>query len=179
MTEQYQPSGREVLGEITDGITNGVKKVVNMNTLKSMGKAAAIIVGVPLVVNSLPYWIPTLIRLNKGLSSPAAGRNAENNNRNNNEPDGQNTNEPSFLEKTAWAVCVVGVPVSIIGQIYAYSYAIEQGYGKALLIPVATNIASGLYEIGRKVYKSAEKRLIEKRLHQNNNDLVSKLEVRK
>jgi len=41
----------------------------------------------------------------------------------------------------------------------SFNFGFEHNYW---LIPVATNVASGFYEIGKKIYKNTEKKLIEK-----------------
>lgn len=49
-------------------------------------------------------------------------------------------------------------------QIAGYSYMVEKGNSEILLIPIATNIASGIYEAGRGIYNNAKQKLLKRNL---------------
>ena len=48
-----------------------------------------------------------------------------------------------------------------------YYYAVKKGYPELLPIPIVTNVASGVYEITRTMYKRAKQRLLEENLSKN------------
>ncbi len=50
--------------------------------------------------------------------------------------------------------------IGIAGQMTVYNEVYKKGYPEALLIPVATNVASGIYELTRYSYNKAKKQLI-------------------
>lgn len=50
----------------------------------------------------------------------------------------------------------------IFAQVMGYSYAVEHDHPEALLIPIVTNVASGVYEAGRSVYDNARQRVLKK-----------------
>ena len=65
-------------------------------------------------------------------------------------------------ENGAWGGCTLGV-VGWIFQSALYYQACKAGHPEALLIPVVTNIASALYEKGKKVKKRLEDEITEEK----------------
>ena len=53
--------------------------------------------------------------------------------------------------------------VTYLGEFIGYAYAATDDHPELLAIPVATNILSGVYEVGRMQYNKARERLVRKR----------------
>jgi hypothetical protein len=143
MADEYQPTKREVLSEIW----NGVRSKFTRENTSNVGKSLKDFVGMYAVGTAfmvgMPYAIPTYAR---------GFKNHE--------------NSDYDLEMNAQIVgeiggIVTGV-VADIGQVVGYGYAVKEDHPEFLLIPVATNIASGVYEIGRKMYNNARQRVLDK-----------------
>jgi hypothetical protein len=148
-TQEYKPTKKEVFNEILNefksksiakskSITNRASKAGK--SLKDFGKVY--VVGTALMAG-MPYAIPTYARSFKEAKE-----------------------NPSYFETNAedtGANCgfITGTMVDI-GQFLGYVYAVSEDHPEALLIPLATNVLSGAYEIGRNIYKNTEKKLIEK-----------------
>jgi len=138
MEENYNPSGKEVLKEIHSMITSKFTK-------KSLKEFAFSSVKITRDVLALTYAAPTMYRKVK------------------NNKEG----ETSLAE---WVGGFTGLAIGLaadVGTVLEYHYNLKQSHPNLWLIPVATNLASGGYEIGRKLYKDAKQRALDKRNGKN------------
>lgn len=99
-----------------------------------------------------PYIIPTSYRFMRNIAKECDEHPSKNTN-----PIGDIIGGLSGL-----ATGVVGWLVSI-GLYADISLNKEHPHPEILAIPIATNLASGVYEIGRVTYRNAESRLVERR----------------
>lgn len=141
MREKYEPTRREVVREMARSL-----KVSRAN-LKSLKNIAMDFVASATSTAFALYIIPKVARCIRSKE------------------DSSNSEEVDFSsdiqEIGLYAGFITGV-VSWSAQTAAYSYAARNGHSEALLIPVATNVASGVYEIGRFMYNRARDRLLER-----------------
>jgi len=145
MTKEYQPTRKEVFGEMV----NEVKQYFSEDNLKNIGTKLKQIgetsLGMAEFTSLFPYVLPTTIRALKDAKTSLSGKTEFN---------------PTYN---------VGFPAGFVGgiglnivQVMGYSYAVKQDNPEALLIPVVTNVASGVYEFGRSMYKNVRQRVLEK-----------------
>jgi hypothetical protein len=135
MAEEYQPTRIEILSEIWNGVRRCGK------SLKDFGKYAR---KQGELMLTIPYIIPTAVRNIRNAKS-----------------DGD-LSKYSLAKNIGGITGVIGGLVADIGQVVGYGYAVKEDHPEFLLIPVATNVASGVYEIGRKMYANARERVLEK-----------------
>ncbi len=147
MAKEYTPTRKEVFEEIGRGLAKTGK---NIGTgLVKTGEAIknfCMGLGVGLLeISKIPYIIPTYVRQSKELKEKNLG--------------------DYHLEKSEIAgllASFIASGVGFIGQIALYEHLVkETKHPEIWLVPVATNVASGLYEIGRKMYNNARERVIE------------------
>lgn len=58
-----------------------------------------------------------------------------------------------------------GIPAGVVswgGQIIGYRYLYDNGYGELCFLPLATNVASGMYEVGRCLYTASKENLVQR-----------------
>ncbi len=141
MKENYTPPTRkQVVAEI-------LRHSAEKDSLKKAGKEAKDFlfnsVREFVVFNAIPYYIPTYFRKTRNLKS---------------------TNKPDKVLNGKRVGADVGLFLGCFGigaQTAGYGYLfLTQGNLKPLIPFVALNLASGGYELGRKLFKDAEKRLI-------------------
>ncbi len=139
MTSDYNPTRREVLEEMARGVFNrdnlkdiGVK-------LKQTGEG---FISMNVFLNICPYILPTTIQGVREVS--------------------QTENKNSRAENVGLSIGLVTGLALDAAQVIGYKYAIQHDHSEALLIPVITNVASGVYEVGRKMYTKAKQRLLDR-----------------
>lgn len=142
MREEYQPSTREICAEIWHEFDSTYKGdfLRAGNAFKQFGFLS---VGFGGLIALGPYAIPTLIRTMNGERLFTDGK------------------YPSVERFGSLIGAAIGVS-AIIGQTVGYNYLATHDHPEALAIPIATNIVSGIYELGRKSYRSARQRLLER-----------------
>jgi len=132
MAEDYKPSKKEVFSELGSQIKSGSKKALNC-TLNYIKEAKNCFMHLQKPV----YALPTFIR-KKGWDTSEIPANK------------------------------LGIGIGAIFTIGQLGFYIENATDNILpdnelyLIPLATNVASGLYEGVRAIYKNTEKKLMEK-----------------
>lgn len=145
MAKEYNVSGKEIIEEMlfkgnrddSSHINKGKKKkIVDFLYNYSVG----------LEMIPLLYRVPSIVRLNREYSKEHKDESTED----------------------TWADILGGLAgqatamaVHMASALCLYEPAIRKGHPEILLIPVATNIASGIYEAGRKAYEDAEQRVIQ------------------
>jgi hypothetical protein len=142
---EYKPTGKEVFGEMVNGIRqyfsdDNFKNIGSK--LKQTGENFLVAAG---AVSICPYILPTTIRRIKDSKS--------------------SSNEDIQFDATdhiGYSTGFLSGMALDFAQIIGYSYAMEHNHPEALLIPVVTNVASGVYEVGRSMYKNARQRVLEK-----------------
>lgn len=136
MTKKYQPTQREVYAEMWNGVKNSFSKKIG-KPLREFGySAVTVIAGCAFG----PYVVPTLARKLRRMDTKS-----------------------SITQDIGIGVGMAGGIAAFVAQTAIYGYV--AGYLKhpeVALVPVATNIASGLYEIGRKMHSDAKQRLLHK-----------------
>jgi hypothetical protein len=145
MPEEYQPTRKEVFGEMV----NGVRQYFSGDNLKNIGSKLKQTGGNFLtavgLVSVCPYILPTTIRGVKDAKTSSSGET-----------------EFDATHHVGYSTGLLGGLALDVVQITGYSYAVENDHPEALLIPVVTNVASGVYEVGRSMYKNARERVLEK-----------------
>jgi len=150
----YEPTRREIYQEMERGfwslmtkelITPEVKKAAS-NSLTSLIESAKTMESVFLVLNITPYIIPTGVREIKDMRIN----------------DGSPPKKLTVSEKIGFTTGLITGFTGDLVQLGLYSALVATNHPEALLIPFTTNLASGAYEIGRKGYRNARERLIEK-----------------
>ncbi len=144
MAEVYNPARKEVFGEMINGIRQsfGKDNLKNIGSkLKQTGKNFLVGAG---LLSICPYVLPTTIRGVKDLESSSS--------------------EETLFDSTHHVSFSTGLLSGLalgVAQVMGYSYAAENGHPEALLIPLATNVASGIYEIGRSMYDGARQKVLQ------------------
>jgi len=144
MEEEYQPTKKEVLGEMWDGVRSSFTKEKASKVGKPFKEFGNAGLEVGWTLLTMPYVIPSFVR---GCKDDAV------------KPSYEFDSNAEMVG--AYTGCIGGL-VADVGQIVGYAYAVKHDHPEILLIPVATNVASGLYEIGRKMYGNAKQRVLEK-----------------
>ena len=134
----YQPNNKEIIFEIARGLgfnSNNLRRVAEFLPT-SLGAAAALV--------AMPYAVPSSVRMARNLAAETG------------------SGQPLDAGQAGvFAGIAVGLSADI-GQLIGYFYLARNDHPEALLLPLATNAASGVYELGRHLYISARDRLIEK-----------------
>jgi len=146
MVEEYNPTKKEIVKEIGSGF----KSTFSKENLKDFGKNLKDFGGycgfVFSLVSIAPYIIPSTIR---SLNEPSSPEDKE-----------------TSMNKAEEVGAFTGLGGGVIGwfvQLGSYVHIADKyNLPEIGLIPVATNVLSGIYEFGRHSYKKAEKRLIER-----------------
>ena len=154
MTKEYEPTKKEVLSEMWNGIRNKFTKENVSKVGKSLKDFGACAGGIAGVMLAIPYIIPTTVRDFRNSNGDTGGN--------------------SLAQNIGGYTGVFSGLVADIGQVLGYSYAVKENHPEFLLIPIATNAASGAYEIGRKMYFNAKKRVLE---NYNSKDLEATLKA--
>ncbi len=137
MVENYNPTRKEVLREAFSG--------VNLkNTRSKLKQVGGDFIAMASISSLCPYIIPTTVRLHRDIES--LGEKVE-------------IDVADYIGLSAGLIAGVG---SYIVQVGGYLYAVEHDHPEALLIPVATNVVSGVYEVGRKIYNNARQKILDK-----------------
>ncbi|MEI7718245.1 MAG: hypothetical protein WCI72_00120 [archaeon] len=178
MENQYKPKAKEVFGEIYESVADKFSKEnlrkKEMATQDSLRHARNIAkdftrefmasVG---VINLGPYMMASTKRVFASDRQPIQNNTS------------QNTLIPDNNVRTCYVPSAsaeryglsTGVFAGLVlglGQFIGYNYALKYGHYEVLFIPVATNVASLVYEQGRKVYKRAEQRVVESKTNKCN-----------
>lgn len=146
MTEKYEPSNKEVYAEMWYGIKDLLKRNLpkTIRLLKDFGVYSG---DIAVKVALAPYAIPTGVR--KIEESESDGRVSK------------DWDDYSLAQKVgSWAGAYGGIAIDI-GQIVGYYLLAKNDHPEALAIPVATNLISGVYELGRLSYRNARQRILE------------------
>lgn len=143
MTEQnneYKPTLKEIAGQMG-------KDVVNVSyKLGKFGKEFVKDFGESFLrVSVLPYMLPNLFRNFEGI-------------------------EEDFLDSAGGLIGISSGFFSYAPQVFGYYSLCHKGHPEILLLPVATNVASGLYKLAR----SAKERMADRK--SNSLDLENKIE---
>ena len=166
MENKYKPNAREVLTELY----RFAKEEELPRIEKSTKEFLKYLMGTAAVLTLSPYAIPTVRRL------AMEGQPCTDNTPINNPIPDNNTsvtipdNVVSNTHAENWGIglgLISGIAIDT-GQVLGVYYAAQHGHYEVLFIPVATNVASGLYELGRKVYKKAEQRVVASKTDRNN-----------
>ncbi len=137
MKLEYKPNLREIVKEIGSDVKKFFDNTPTMlkatyGTAKIFGKATGgVIVG--------PYIIPSIVQAFRKIDSEI---------------------KPIKQHEVIVGQALGVMPGSLVifSQMHLYSDLIRKGHPEVLLVPVATNILSGIYEWGR----SAQRRLVKK-----------------
>jgi len=152
MTDEYQSTRKEVLSEILNGVRSGVRSKFTKENASKVGKSlkdfGAYAVGTGGRMLAFLYIAPTVVRI---IRDPKPDK-----------PDSDSSPYYSSAEIIGGYTGTIGGIVADFGQVVGYTYAATEDHPEFLLIPVATNVASGVYEIGRKIYSDAKERFLEK-----------------
>ena len=164
--QQYKPSTKTVLSRIVSDTFSSrtVQKLTrgSLMTVRSLGYFIGYTVsvtGMAVAVTTVPYLIPTAVRKSSNLDTK------------------ETTTDDNVKKKLKWwepknnfedgfalTGCIIGGVAGLFcgvgGQIEAYIALYDAGHPEALFLPVATNLCSGIYEVGRAVYKKTEKKII-------------------
>ena len=134
MVENYNPTRKEVLRE-------AFSEVSLKNIGSKLRQVGTNFIGVVSAASICPYISPTAFRVWK--EDKSSGKN-------------------DVADKIELTAGLLGAIAITYAQAEGYLYAVEHDHPEALLIPVATNVASGVYEIGRKIYNNTRQKLISK-----------------
>ena len=145
MPEDHKPTTREILEELC------LIPSVNILTMaKSVKEFVTMMIADGLIWATAPYYLPTAVRLHR-----------------------QEQGHPFQGTSIEYTGGMIGACLGFAadgGQLYAYSNLVIHDHPEALAIPAATNVISGMYELGRVVYKrgraaymNARQRLVESR----------------
>jgi len=143
MDEAY-PSRREVYKEI---FSRTKDKLLNFG--ESVKEAGISTVAATSLIALMPYRIPTIVRDFREYD--ASGR-LEN-----------GIWKKASSEKIGASLGIVLGLSSWALQAAGYQYLCNHGHSEALALPLATNVISGVYELGRRHYKKVRNQLIEER----------------
>ncbi|HLC56342.1 MAG TPA: hypothetical protein VJJ23_03855 [Candidatus Nanoarchaeia archaeon] len=135
----YAPTKSEVVKEIGNGFVSYIKdwKFKDSNLKYAIESL--------LFVTIFPYILPTTIRsLNKPLTAEEKNRTY--------------TKTEDVLTGLAIVAGIGGIVIQVVG----YYQLARHDKEEFLLIPVTTNVISGIYEIGRHQVDNAKRRLIDR-----------------
>jgi hypothetical protein len=141
MADEYKPTRREVLEEMMRGdcVSKATKPLRDFTRgfVKGYGLLA-----------TLPYFIPTFVRCNKKGNNNILA----------------NLDAPGTENVGGTIGAILGGISTFCQAIYATGLAFGEfgGHREYLLIPLATNALSGVYEIGRNSYLNAKAQVIKK-----------------
>jgi len=151
MKEDHQPTKKDTLTEIV----RNIKKGFNKENFKKVGKEikdfGCTFAETAGVLLSFPYTIPTQVRIFKEFQS----------------------SNPDFslgANIGGWSGVVTGI-AGYVGQAFGYHYLATHDHPEALLIPIATNVISAGWELGRKSYRTAKENLIKRNKIETNNSV--------
>lgn len=153
MTEEYKPKSKEVLEEISTSLgktfSNACKSLKDSTvtagrSLRECGEWAMFAFGVTLAT---PYCIPTVAR--KTMEEVCS-------------PSSSGLSSATFFESMGALTGVFGGGMAACLEIAGYAYLYQHDHAEVLAIPIATNVISGAYEIGRVIYRNAQQRLVER-----------------
>jgi hypothetical protein len=130
--ENYNPRLKDISKKIITNAYENTKKFLKPSK-EGMMEAARVVVGFPFLINAAPYMIPSIVRCCRE-ESPSSEE------------------KMSFSDKLAIGAVYINTLGLAYGHIAAYVEACENGY-EVLAIPAITNIASGIYEMGKKAKK--------------------------
>ena len=154
MTVNYEPTRKEVFVEIFGNIGGDYFTKDNIRNLrKGFTDASKIFFASTATLVSAPYVVPSFSRLIKEV--------------------GDEDVQLKVLERIGLHSGFFTGLVADIGQLFGYFYLAVDDHPEALLIPLATNVVSGLYEIGRHKYRSVRNRLVEKHRRESLESVVS------
>jgi len=152
--EDYNPSRREIGLEFLNGTHNSFNRYLHRmgnfpknfkssasKNIKSVAIFTFYSTALAVFTASLPYVIPTVTRAIKNSEKSPI---------------------PSNVEKSIATGYFVGLMVDALQAAYYVSAIMDKDW-KTLLIPASTNLASGGYELYRKVSHDARQRLIDRR----------------
>lgn len=154
MTESYEPSRKEIFGEIFRPMKNYVSK----NNIKRLGQE--IIDGGKMFLLGtaslavLPYALPSSVKVLIECEAERKSFKVK-------VKDVRSSISAYSEDMGVVSGLVAGVTLNI-GQVMAYNYLVKNNHPEVLLIPLATNAVSGIYEGGRYLYRKAKNRLIKK-----------------
>ncbi len=135
--ENYVPTKSEIAKEIGNNFVDSVKNLKFKNSI--LEEAVAIMA----LINIFPYSIASAIRYFK-------------------EPVSEEEKNRIYT-KTDHVITVSSILAGVCGvgmQVFGYYQLARHGKEEFLLLPVATNVISGIYEIGRYQVNNAKRRLI-------------------
>ena len=141
MAEKYEPSRREICAELWCEFKDLSKKIISGTgkSLKEFGSLASL-GGAVMVVS--PYAIPTAVRVFREIK------------------DDDGSNKISLAGTVGAYIGLYCGLAADTGQVFGYAYVADRGYPEAFAIPIATNVISGVYELGRKAYKNARQNVV-------------------
>lgn len=135
--KEYEPSKKEVRAQMFKDVKSFGKKVSNIRNIKDFSVS---LIGSTFVTGTYPYIIPRVYRAFKEHTSSC-------------------TSQQNRAEEYGMGPGIVLGICSWFAQMWGYGYLASKGHAKALLIPLATNLASGIYELGAKWKKNARERV--------------------
>lgn len=148
--ENYKPAKKEIYDELISGFKN--KSIEYFKAFVSPAISAGAVSAVA-SMHAIPSYFRWLrARVENDAEQPGVG---------------------SFISTCTGML--TGITISTIGSELIYISVLKSDYPEIALLPIATNVLSGLYELGRGSYKNAEKRLIKKRKAENNDCLEKRL----
>lgn len=147
INKKYEPTKQEVFREMAKIAAEGTMYFLGGLLISSV------------LFGTIPYYLPTSTRKMNEPSVPASTVSSPN---------------PKSLDVSIAIGSVVALG-SWVGQIAGYKYLYDNGYGKLCFLPLVTNVASGLYEIGRHMYNVTREELI-KRYEAETSGLETKIE---
>jgi len=142
MGNRFQPTRIEVLGEVWKGVRSKFNKENLPKTSRGLKDFSVAFGTLGAHMMAMPYAIPSYLRSFRGSKS-----------------DGNLEMNP--VEDVGAIAGIVTGLVADFGQIGCYIFLIDEGHPEALLIPAVTNVVSGMYEIGRSLYRNAKQRVLE------------------
>lgn len=144
MTDNYEPTRKEVWKEVYNGIKIDNEKRERLREgIKKVCNGIVDYVGGTWMTGTCGYIIPSAIRSLKEES-------AENQ---------ENVGTPVPFNMG----CITGLCLGLAQIVLYLDFAFKDNHPEVLLIPASTNVASEIYEIIRKSYKNAERRVITKK----------------
>lgn len=153
MTENYNPTRKEVFHEMYNNLKTKFSKenISKMeepvsNFMKMYAKSAAITI-------FMPHVIPTFYRLIDDSINVLSYDKID-------------------VKKVGTLCGLLTGSLVAMGQLIGYGYVVEKDHPEILLFPLATNVISGAYEIGKKIYNKTKEKMI-----QNNPEGIEKIIV--